>query len=338
MRFNDSFQLFAEKLFEPVIILDPEADKIIFANSAAKTFFDAGNALIGCTIHDIVADSKVRLSDISKTVARLGNWSGEDIALVTKEKHKLSCNLNAAAMEQDSKALLSLMVQNRSKSELAVIGQDVRKIAHDIRGALTSAQLMCERLSTHEDFQVRRSSELLTRSLNRVFQMCLEILNVGRAKKLEPHPVQFYLSDLISDLNASIPGKDGRDFISLSASEEILIEADYDQIFRVLLNLSRNARNAGASEVLISGLTREQETEITLSDNGPGIPEDTIPSLFKQKTRYSGRGTGLGLIITHEIVTNHNGRIELVKNDDEGAVFSIYLPREIRETALRVSA
>jgi len=328
MNLSSNFLSFAGQLFEPVLVFCPQSEEILFANDAAKNFFGFGDDFSSLTLLEIVADTKLRISDISEAIKETGKWSGQDIILHGENNQKVSSNINAAFVESGEHFKVALMIQNRSTKDLADLGQDVRKIAHDIRGALASAQLMCDRFSEHEDSQVRRASELLARSLNRVLQMCVHILQVGKTKKVEPRPVQFYLSDLISDLNASMLGSDHQSVVSLNATEEIFIEADYDQIYRVLLNLCRNARNAGASHIVISGVNGVEGAKITISDDGPGIPEETIPSLFKTKTQYSGNGTGLGLIITHEIVASHKGSIELVKNDNQGAIFSIYLPHD----------
>ncbi|MEP1229056.1 MAG: ATP-binding protein [Litorimonas sp.] len=325
------FAAFASNLFEPVLVVDPSSQAFHYINPSAAELFGFEEDLESYTLFDVIADASIRLSNIKSTIANEEKWSGHDIQLLVKGGDKVASNINAISVEVDGEPMIAFMVENRSTQDLADLGQEVRKIAHDIRGALTTTQLVCERLSGHEDETVSRASEILARSLNRVFQMCLQILNVGKVKKQMPQSVEFYLSDLISDLNASLIGPDQDYMIRLNASEEISIEADYNQIYRALLNLSRNARNAGATQITISGENSDEGTQITLSDDGPGIPEDTIPNLFKHKTLYRGSGTGLGLMITHEIITNHNGSIELVRNDAQGAMFSIYLPSEYHE-------
>ncbi len=116
----------------------------------------------------------------------------------------------------------------------------------------------------------------------------------------------------------------------------VTVYADPDHIFRVLLNLVRNAVQAvdvvsGERERNIT-LRAEAEgpcTIIELEDTGPGIPERARAHLFEAfvSTAREG-GTGLGLAIAAELVEANGGRIELVRSDDQGAVFRLTLPRQ----------
>lgn len=114
------------------------------------------------------------------------------------------------------------------------------------------------------------------------------------------------------------------------------LEADPEQIFRVLLNLCRNSVQAmeaskGASEVVcrieIHSEVEEDMLSIYVSDTGPGIPAKAQEGLFKAfQTSGKVGGTGLGLAIAAEIVVAHGGKITLEKDVTTGACFKIQLP------------
>jgi C4-dicarboxylate-specific signal transduction histidine kinase len=113
--------------------------------------------------------------------------------------------------------------------------------------------------------------------------------------------------------------------------------AVYSDLFRVLINLLRNAATAiqdrlatnDKSEGLISISTRNEDGNIIVSvkDNGIGIPEVNVEKIFLPffTTRPTGKGVGLGLSISHQIVTAYGGNLLYMKNGN-GAKFEIHLP------------
>src|SRR5690606_5011421 len=113
------------------------------------------------------------------------------------------------------------------------------------------------------------------------------------------------------------------------------IDADPEQLFRVLSNLARNAVQAMAgagSDVLVRRLTIGAErvggvARILVEDTGPGLPQKARDNLFAA-FRGSARsgGTGLGLAIAHELVRAHGGALELVESRGGRTVFSVSIP------------
>ena len=116
--------------------------------------------------------------------------------------------------------------------------------------------------------------------------------------------------------------------------EDLEVDADSEQLFRVLLNLVRNAVQAleqSKDESLVRRLTVSAERQggkvsIRISDTGPGLPEKARESLFKP---FAGSvrsgGTGLGLAIVAELVKAHGGTISCV-DGGPGATFVIEIP------------
>jgi signal transduction histidine kinase len=111
---------------------------------------------------------------------------------------------------------------------------------------------------------------------------------------------------------------------------------DRDRLETVILNLINNAIDAvsslgadGVVKVQTATVQKDGQSwvEVTVSDNGPGIPAEIIDRVFDPffSTKPAGQGTGLGLFLTYGIVSDHRGRIE-VKNGETGAIFSVVLP------------
>lgn len=121
--------------------------------------------------------------------------------------------------------------------------------------------------------------------------------------------------------------------IHVSAPAGLKILADQEQIFRVLSNLVRNARQGlearkKPGRIDISATEQDDNWTITVEDNGPGLPEKALAKLFRPfEGGVRAGGAGLGLAISSELVKGHGGKLELTRNSPEGAEFRISLPK-----------
>ena len=112
-----------------------------------------------------------------------------------------------------------------------------------------------------------------------------------------------------------------------------MIDADRDQLFRMVLNLIRNAADALKSRdcpgrITISAVCANRCIEIDIADNGPGLPEPIIGRLF-QPFASAARvgGTGLGLAIARDLARAHGGDLNLVSTGKDGTLFRITVPQ-----------
>ena len=232
----------------------------------------------------------------------------------------------------------------RQKSHLAELGLAVSKINHDLRNILANAQLISDRLGTIEDPTVQRLTPRLIGSLDRAIRLCSDTLHYGRAKENQPHPKQIALLPLVNEIALSIglPVEGEIDWRS-NIETKLQVYADHDQLYRVLANLIRNARQAlddyrldqpFERPVDIISVTASQQggqTIIKIADSGPGIPAKAREHLFdafQGSTRP--QGSGLGLAIANEIIRAHGGTIELESMSlaKESTSFIIKLPNQ----------
>jgi signal transduction histidine kinase len=206
-----------------------------------------------------------------------------------------------------------------NKSRLAALGLAVSKINHDLRNLLANAQLLSDRLTSLPDPQVQRFAPKLIASLDRAIRFCNETLQFGRAAEPPPRREMVPFAALANDvgeglgLSAATPIR-----WEVTVDPGLLVDADPDQLYRVMSNLTRNA-----VEVLTA-----TPSDIDISDNGPGLPAKTQSHLFEPFQGSSRRGgTGLGLVIAREIITAHGGTIDYVNTQHgTGAHFRIALP------------
>ena len=220
------------------------------------------------------------------------------------------------------------------KSRLAALGLAVSKINHDLRNLLASAQLFSDRLAGIPDPGVQRFAPKLMRALERAIALCQSTLSYGRLQEPPPERRQILLEPLVEEVHETLGI--GNDVRWISAVERgLVVEADYDQLYRILLNLARNAlqalesrttRDPGRDQIRITGRREGAVVVIEVSDTGPGFSEKAGAHLFEafQGSTRAG-GTGLGLAIAAELVRAHGGEIRLVQGTI-GATLRLTIP------------
>jgi signal transduction histidine kinase len=255
---------------------------------------------------------------------------GSRIIKVSGRRDELGdAEVRLAAMEEAlSRAL-------HQKQRLADLGLAVSKINHDLRNLLASAQLFLERLEHVPDPTVNRLAPKILATLDRAVGYTQAVMAYGKAQERAPQRRLIALRRVGEDV-ADVLGLVDHDTIQFEnrIGEALEVDADPEQIFRVLLNLTRNAVQALEAErdgtlvrrISLSAERRANCVHIEVHDTGPGIPENTQKGLFK--AFHSGAkagGVGLGLAIVAELLRAHGGVIEL-DCDQPGTCFKIQLP------------
>jgi signal transduction histidine kinase len=222
----------------------------------------------------------------------------------------------------------------QQKTRLAALGVAVAKIQHDLRNILTNAQLASDRLTAIDDPVVKRLAPRLVASLDRAVSLATSTLRYGRAEEREPARRHLALAPIAEEAGQSAIDAARSEGISLAISIDpaLQIDADSEQLFRILLNLVRNAVEALAARgrggrIEISAARQDGRTILEVSDDGPGIPESVRERLFQPFAGTSRPGgSGLGLAIARDLARAHGGDIELVSTAESGTVFRVLIP------------
>ena len=235
-----------------------------------------------------------------------------------------------ATMQRD---LATMLYQ---KNRLAALGLAVSKINHDLRNLLASAQLVSDQLLDLPDPKVQRFAPKLVRALERAIAFCQSTLSYGRVQEDPPERTPIVLEMLVEEVRETL-GLEGESTIGWIAAIErgIEVDADQEQLFRVLLNLTRNATQALMTrtpndpirdQIRVTGRREGAVVVIEVSDTGPGLPAKAREHLFEavQGSTRTG-GSGLGLAIAAELVRAHGGEIRLV-DGTIGATFRFTIP------------
>ena len=223
----------------------------------------------------------------------------------------------------------------RQKDRLAQLGGAVAKVSHDLRNILTSAQLFTDRIESSEDPLVKRMAPKLVGSISRAVNLCETTLAFGRVDEPQPTLARLPLGDLVDELLEGERLAVGDRPLSFhdDVPTGMVIRADGEQIFRVLSNLVRNARQAilatnQPGTITVCGHEDDNAWCIEIKDTGPGLPAKAQEHLFQPfQGGVRKGGTGLGLVIASDLVRGHGGRLDLTKTDGEGTTFTIHLPK-----------
>ena len=222
----------------------------------------------------------------------------------------------------------------KQKERLAQLGSAVAKVSHDLRNMLTTATLFADRMETSEDPTVARTAPKLLAALDRAINLCEQTLTFGKAEEPAPTLTRFALGDVVDDVLEAEQLRDTAGLVTISADVDADLDlvADREQLYRVLVNLARNARQAientgKEGAVRITAQDIGPAVEIWHKDSGPGLPKKALDNLFKPFQGGTRReGTGLGLAIAAELIRGHGGALELVSTGPEGTSFRITLP------------
>jgi signal transduction histidine kinase len=227
----------------------------------------------------------------------------------------------------------------KQKERLAQLGGAVAKISHDLRNVLTTAQLFADRIEGSSDPTVAKAAPKLVKSISRAVSLCESTLAFGKAEEGAPIMQRFQLLPVVTDVleGEGLPADD-----TVAALVDVppgfVLRADPEQLYRVLTNLVRNAKQAieatgKPGTIEVSATDDDTNWLIRVGDTGPGLPPRARDHLF---TAFQGGvrkgGTGLGLVISAELVRGHGGTLDLLRSDEDGTEFIIRLPKEIAST------
>jgi signal transduction histidine kinase len=214
--------------------------------------------------------------------------------------------------------------------------------SHELRSPLTSVQGFAELLMLERDRLSPKQAETVeviidnTRHLVRLLNDLLDLAR-SDAGRLTIRPVPTEVRALVEDAVRTMRGQTEASGQSLSESvEEGLpkVMVDPDRVRQVLVNLLTNAHEycPENASIGVEAHGRDAEVEISVKDDGPGIPPLQLEHIFERFTRGEAgltqrvAGTGLGLAISKSLVELHGGTIEADSTEGEGATFTVRLP------------
>lgn len=220
----------------------------------------------------------------------------------------------------------------RQSERLSSLGHLAAGLAHEIRNPLSSikgyATYLAEKLKA--DPLAKGAAELLAEETGRLNRVLSDLLSLAK-----PPATELKALDLGATLKravdlASPEAKAKNIDLELVLPEEItVIRGDADRLVQAFLNLLMNAVQATQTGGKIRAVMRTQpkNIQIDISDNGPGMSEETSSQIFTPYFTTRSQGTGLGLAIVQQIAEAHGGSVSVASRLWHGSVFTMELPR-----------
>ncbi|MGB8603287.1 MAG: HAMP domain-containing sensor histidine kinase [Rhizomicrobium sp.] len=218
------------------------------------------------------------------------------------------------------------------RARLAALGASVARIQHDLRNILATAQLASDRLTTSQDPAVKKMAPSLIASIDRAVALASNTLKFSRTVESPPQKRAFFLQALASEAieTALSGGKGGPLQCDNKVPADFAVLADREQLYRILVNLVRNAVEALDGKggwIVVSADHKDDSVLIDVADSGPGLPKAAVDKLFQPFASVAKPGgSGLGLAIARELMRGHGGDAVLVTTGPQGTRFRLILP------------
>jgi len=283
-------------------------------------------------IQQCLADGKTFRREQTEHITPDGSHRelGVTISPIRRAQEKAT---GAICLLSDLTELTALQKQMQLRENLAALGELSAGIAHEFKNALATisgyAQMIQSEPSASDTVENARKILEQTRSITHVVT---EFLRYARPLEISEEPVEL----------RALLGRTVCEILELQPQVRISIEGNFSEIAgdegllrQVFLNLARNAAEAAASNspnpaVILRGETSESSEDrtqrIRILDNGPGIPIEALPKLFRPFFTTKVNGTGLGLAVVQKILLQHGGQIEAQNRVGGGAEFIVTLP------------
>lgn len=243
----------------------------------------------------------------------------------------------ARILDLELAIMLHTYREDLEAQHMAAVGTLTAGLSHEIRNPLNAAALQLavlerrvRRLPSEAQEGALDPLSLVREEIRRLDHLLEDLLQYARPREFERKPVEMgALVERVAQLLASDADSRGVTLVR-SVEPGVVARGDEMRLREVILNLVLNALDVSerGTEVRVTARSLgPSEIEISVEDDGPGVPPDQRERIFQPFFTTKSHGTGLGLAIVHSIVTQHRGAMRLESSAKGGAAFRVRLPR-----------
>ncbi|MEW6602214.1 MAG: ATP-binding protein [Nitrospirota bacterium] len=214
--------------------------------------------------------------------------------------------------------------------KLYAIGEFSAGVAHEIRNPLTSIKMLFQTVKSRKETMSQKDIEVIEKEINRIDRIIQSFLAFARPQKVEMSDVS--IKNILDEVITITKPKMGQCEIQLEQeipSELPGIRGNFDALKQVFLNLVLNAIQAMDKQggtLGIEATTADGTLSVFIKDTGIGIPEKHLRYVFDPFFTTKKDGTGMGLALTHNIINDHSGSIEIKSVPGGGTSVKVELP------------
>lgn len=289
---------------------------------------------------------------IKETLENKLTSSSREINIFSRQGKKIPIGITTSLLRDKKNTFLGIVVtfkdlgyikhleeQMRRADRLAAVGSLAAGIAHEIRNPLGSikglVQLLQEDLKG--DDQKKSYAEVIVKEVDRLNKVVEELLSFARPDEAELEQ-NYELMNINEVLEQTLQlaehdSKHTRITITKQFSKELpLVSVDKKKLQQAFLNIIINAfaamESGGTLTVITEYIKVNKLVRIQFQDTGCGIEPDIVSKIFDPFFTAKKEGTGLGLTITHQIISSHKGKLDVRSEIDKGTTFIINMPTE----------
>ncbi len=273
------------------------------------------------------------LKELENNMQRIADGKFDKLQITSPDTEIISLSSACSRMIQEIELRQKKFMMQSEK--LVTLGTMVSGVAHELNNPLSNIYSSCQIL--HEEIEegdMEYKKEMLSQieaeieRAKAMVQSLLEFSRKGEFKK-KPYSLHYLITDTIRLIHGDLPTK--VEVVS-DISEDAWVFVDKQKIQQAFLNIIKNAADAIPEEGKVSIHAQKHENADTMSivieDTGIGIEPEKIDHIFDPffTTKEDGKGSGLGLFITREIIEEHHGTLAVASRLGTGTVFTITLP------------
>jgi signal transduction histidine kinase len=312
-----------------LVIAEPAASlNEVFGDLVPRLLFSGIIGILAALVFGFVLSQSVaaplrNIARAARNVAR-GNYRQRVPATGPSEVRDLAANFNR-------------MTEQVQRSQ-QTLRDFLANISHELKTPLTSIRGFSEAIldGTIDDHDgIERSARIISGESTRVLRLVEELLDLSRIEsgQVPMRLEEFGVDELIHHVTDvfELRSEETGTKLDLALEDSTRVHGDFERLEQVLNNLMDNAFRYTPSEgsVRVSTSTTAGFVQVTVADNGKGIPADELPFLFDRFYRAHGstsKGYGLGLAIARELVRAHGGEIWATSEIGQGTQFHFTLP------------
>ena len=363
-RLDRQFRLVLESAHEGIFAVDADGTCTLMNRAAAQILGVTPEEMLGTRVYDLIrpeggecaADRSLRLGTTERVrneVFCRRDGSSVPVEYATAPIVENGAIIGAVTTFTDVSQRRMLESQLEKANRLNGLGRIAATIAHEFNNVLMGIQPFAEilRMEAQGNERMLRSIDRITTSVRRGKRVTSEILQFTRQSEPARKPIEVtrWMADVAAEARQVIGS--AIDLVAYSDGD-LIIDGDSAALQQVFMNLIVNARDAlnGPGLIAISasrsegsvfpfGVVEEGErfAHFTVSDNGPGMPPETMQHIFEPLFTTKKSGTGLGLALTHHVVGRHGGTIFVESAVGKGTTFHLFLPLTEQTTIARAA-
>ena len=281
-----------------------------------------GACVIVAIIAAVIATIRTRRKDIKKVAYMMDALEDGELNFRFQDKNKFNRTLNR---------IRTIFEKQRQAHEQDSWTKLIRVLTHEIMNTVSPIASLSDALAKsmdengHSELDVKTGLDTISDSSKNLIKFVETYRQLsGVARPLRKAVDLQELMDQVISLNSEYAASCGATCVYRPEEPDLMIYADEGQISQILINLIKNALQAGAKHIDISArMGKEDDVIIQVANDGAPIPVSAQEQIFVPFYTTKKEGSGIGLSLARQIMRQHNGTIDLLRSDVNQTVFQL---------------